>query len=101
MTMDANKKNREHISALGDGELPRPELELAFATLATGDGHAAWLEYQRIGDELRAAPVAALSPGFNAALAARLEAEPAYGRAPQPAEPPEAQPVSALGRFSQ
>ena len=70
--MDTNKKIREHISALGDGELPEAELELAFAALQEPGGREAWDLYHRIGDVLRAQPVPDLSPGF----AARLAAEP-------------------------
>lgn len=75
--MDTNKKIREHISALGDGELPEADLELAFAALQEPGGREAWDLYHRIGDVLRAQPVPDLSPEFSARLAARLAAEPA------------------------
>lgn len=75
-TMDTNKKIREHISALCDGELPTGDLELAFAGLQAPDGQHAWDVYHRIGDVLRARPAADLSPGFAGRLAARLAAEP-------------------------
>lgn len=74
--MDINKKIREHISALGDGELPEADLELAFAALQEPGGREAWDRYHRIGDVLRAQPVPDLSPVFSARLAARLAAEP-------------------------
>ena len=41
-TMDTNKKIREHISALSDGELAAADLELAFAALRARDGEQAW-----------------------------------------------------------
>jgi sigma-E factor negative regulatory protein RseA len=78
--MDTNKKNREHISALGDGELPETEVELAFAALHSADGKQAWMAYHHIGDALRAAAAPDLSEGFNARLAARLSDEPAYAK---------------------
>jgi sigma-E factor negative regulatory protein RseA len=78
--MDTNKKNREHISALGDGELPETEVELAFAALHSADGKHAWMTYHHIGDALRAQPSPDLSEGFTARLAARLALEPAYGK---------------------
>ncbi len=78
--MDTNKKNREHISALGDGELPETEVELAFAALHSTDGKQAWTTYHHIGDALRAAPTPDLSEGFHQRLAARLADEPAYGK---------------------
>ena len=42
--MDTNKKNRELISALSDGEVPDTDQELALAALDTPDGRQAWLE---------------------------------------------------------
>lgn len=80
--MDTNKKNREHISALGDGELPETEVELAFAALHSVDGKQAWTTYHHIGDALRAAATPDLSEGFAARLAARLADEPTYGKRP-------------------
>jgi sigma-E factor negative regulatory protein RseA len=79
-TMDTNKKIREHISALCDGELPTGDIELAFAGLHTPDGHQAWDAYHRIGDVLRAQASTELSPGFADKLAARLAAEPLPSR---------------------
>ena len=75
--MDAHKKIREHISALGDGELASSDLELAAAALRTADGEQAWIAYQRIGDVLRGQAAPEFSPGFNERLAARLAGEPA------------------------
>ncbi|WP_432379046.1 RseA family anti-sigma factor [Duganella sp. P38] len=76
--MDTDKKLREHISALADGELPDSERELAFAALDTGAGQAAWRAYHLAGDVLRSTPGGDLSDSFSARLAARLAAEPAY-----------------------
>jgi sigma-E factor negative regulatory protein RseA len=73
--METNKKIREHISALSDGELPSTDIELAFATLRTADGHHAWEVYHHIGDVLRAQASPDLSPQFSARLAERLAAE--------------------------
>lgn len=91
--MDTQKKNREHISALGDGELSASDLELAFAALRAADGQQAWNTYHRIGDVLRAQASPDLSDGFNERLAARLAAEPAHARreaaAPALSEPAE------------
>jgi len=78
--MDTNKKNRELISALCDGEIPDVDLELALAALDTPDGRQAWALYHQIGDVLRAEPVPDLSPGFAERLAARLEDEPLPAR---------------------
>lgn len=90
--MDTNKKSREHICALGDGELPETEVELAFAALRESDGRFAWRAYHLIGDVLRAQASPALSDDFEARLAERLAAEPALTRrAAGPAEEPEAQ----------
>lgn len=75
--MDAHKKIREHISALGDGELANSDLELAAAALRTADGEQAWIAYHRIGDVLRGQAAPEFSPGFNERLAARLAGEPA------------------------
>jgi sigma-E factor negative regulatory protein RseA len=74
--MDTNKKNRELISALSDGEIPDGDQELAFAALDMPDGEQAWALFHHIGDVLRAAPAPDLSPGFAERLAARLDAEP-------------------------
>lgn len=74
--MDTNRKVREHISALGDGELSDADIELAFAALQDADGHQAWNTYHRIGDVLRAQASPDLSDAFEARLAERLAAEP-------------------------
>ena len=74
--MDTHKKIREHISALGDGELSSADLELAFAALQSADGQQAWNTYHRIGDVIRAQATPELSEDFAARLAERLEGEP-------------------------
>jgi sigma-E factor negative regulatory protein RseA len=78
--MDTNKKNRELISALSDGEIPDIDRELALAALDTPDGQQAWALFHQIGDVLRAEPAPDLSPGFAERLAARLAAEPQPGK---------------------
>src|SRR5690349_2738053 len=94
--MDANKKNREFISALSDGELPDIDQELAFAALDSPEGRQAWALIHRIGDVLRAAPTPDLSPDFSERLAARLADEPLPGkRAVTASETAEAAPVTA------
>lgn len=92
--MDTQKKIREHVSALSDGELAASDLELAFAALRAADGEQAWNTYHRIGDVLRAQAAPELSDDFSARLAARLAAEPAPGRRPAPPQPAEL-PVTA------
>lgn len=69
--MDTQKKIREHVSALGDGELATSDLELAFAALRAADGEQAWNTYHRIGDVLRAQATPDLSDDFTERLAAR------------------------------
>ncbi len=94
--MDTYKKNREHISALSDGDLSASDLELAFAALRAADGQQAWNTYHRIGDVLRAQATPDLSDGFSERLAARLAAEPAHvKRAPAAPEPATSEPASA------
>jgi sigma-E factor negative regulatory protein RseA len=78
--MDTNKKTREHISALSDGEIRDADQELALAALDAPDGRQAWDLYHHIGDILRAEATADLSPGFAERLAARLADEPAPGK---------------------
>ena len=73
--MYTNKKLREHISALMDGELPDADQELALAALQETDGRQAWELYHLAGDALRTADTPALSPGFRERLAERLAAE--------------------------
>lgn len=75
--MDTNRKIREHISSMSDGELAKADIELAFAALHAADGELAWNTYHRIGDVLRAQATPELSDRFNARLAERLAAEPA------------------------
>ncbi len=78
--MDTQKKIREHISALSDGELAATDLELAFAALRAADGEQAWSTYHRIGDVLRAQASPELSDDFGQRLSARLAQEPAHVR---------------------
>jgi sigma-E factor negative regulatory protein RseA len=78
--MDTQKKIREHVSALSDGELATSDLELAFAALRAADGEQAWNTYHRIGDVLRAQATPDLSDDFTERLAARLAGEPAPAR---------------------
>lgn len=92
--MDTHKRLHENISALADGELAQSEQELAFAALETVEGRAAWQAYHLVGDVLRDSAQGALSSGFRAALAARLDNEPAHELSPlapgatDPAAPP-------------
>lgn len=92
--MDTHKRLHENISALADGELAQSEQELAFAALETAEGRAAWQAYHLVGDVLRDSAQGALSSGFRAALAARLDNEPAHELSPlapgatDPAAPP-------------
>jgi sigma-E factor negative regulatory protein RseA len=69
--MDTNKKNREYISALADGEVAPADLELAMAALLAQEGQAAWEAYHRIGDALRGQASTDLSAGFAERLAGR------------------------------
>lgn len=80
--MDTHKRLHENISALADGELAQSEQELAFAALETAEGRAAWQAYHLVGDVLRDSAQGALSNGFRAALAARLDNEPAHEFSP-------------------
>lgn len=94
--MDTNKKIREHISALADGELSNADLELAFAALRTQDGHRTWEVYHRIGDVLRGQASTDLSPAFSDQLAARLAKEAAPIRRPAVAASEAEQPAPVL-----
>jgi sigma-E factor negative regulatory protein RseA len=85
--MDTNKKNREYISALMDGEIPEPDLELAMAALGGEYGQQAWDVFHHIGDILRAEASPELSPGFTERLAARLAAEPLPSKRSAATEP--------------
>jgi sigma-E factor negative regulatory protein RseA len=78
--MDTQKKMRQHISSLSDGEQPDADLELALAALQSDDGQQAWHTYHRIGDVLRAQATPELSDAFADQLAERLRAEPAPGK---------------------
>jgi sigma-E factor negative regulatory protein RseA len=71
----------ENISALADGELASADIELAFATLATPGGQAAWTAYYQIGAALRSQHCGAeLSADFSSRLALRLAADLAPGK---------------------
>jgi sigma-E factor negative regulatory protein RseA len=93
--MDTNKKNREYISALADGEVAPADLELAMAALLAQEGQAAWEAYHRIGDALRGQASTDLSAGFAERLAGRLAAEPLPGKRAANAEPAAASVVVA------
>jgi sigma-E factor negative regulatory protein RseA len=84
--MDIHKKIREHISALGDGELSTSDLELALAALRGADGEQTWSVYHRIGDVLRAQASPDLTGDFNERLSARLMAEPTHAGQAAPCE---------------
>lgn len=76
----------ENISALADGELSSGDIELAFATLATPDGQAAWTAYVQIGAALRSRHCGAeLSVDFSSRLASRLAASLVPGKPFDPA----------------
>jgi sigma-E factor negative regulatory protein RseA len=94
--METNKKIREQISALGDGELSDLDIEVAFATLRTPEGHHAWEVYHRIGDVMRAQASPDLSPGFTERLAARLADEPMPIRRRAEPRGAEAEPAPAV-----
>jgi sigma-E factor negative regulatory protein RseA len=93
--MDTNKKNREYISALMDGEIPETDSELALAALGEPDGQQAWDVFHHIGDLLRAEATAELSPGFSERLAARLAAEPLPSKRSPATEPASTTAVAA------
>lgn len=95
--MDTHKKIREHISALGDGELSTADLELAFAALQSADGQQAWNTYHRIGDVIRAQATPELSECFAARLAQRLAGEPAPLKRAARVGPPDDQRVGEPG----
>jgi sigma-E factor negative regulatory protein RseA len=82
--MDTNKKNREYISALMDGEIPETDLELAMAALGGPEGQQAWDTWHHLGDVLRAEAGAELSAGFSERRAA-LTTRPAGPGPPRPA----------------
>jgi sigma-E factor negative regulatory protein RseA len=71
------KMTFESISALSDGELQDSRVDAVMAQLQQADARLTWDAYQQIGDVLRSEDMAtAMSPGFNARLFARLDAEP-------------------------
>lgn len=75
--MNTNEMSREQISALVDGELNGPQIDVALAALRQPDVSAEWDIYHQIGDVLRSDDMAiTLSPGFAARFAERLDAEP-------------------------
>lgn len=86
--MDTQKKMRELVSALVDGEVSDADLELAFASLMSPEGQQAWANYHQIADTLRHPDTPPLSDDFTARLAARLDAEQAEAaEAPNPNPP--------------
>jgi sigma-E factor negative regulatory protein RseA len=75
--MNTKEISREQISALADGECGDAQLDVVFAALRKSEGKADWDLYHQIGDVLRSDDMAApLSAGFEARMAARLNAEP-------------------------
>lgn len=75
--MNTKEMTREQISAFADSELACQHVDMALAVLRQSEGRADWEIYHQIGDVLRSDDMAlALSPGFAARMAARLEAEP-------------------------
>jgi sigma-E factor negative regulatory protein RseA len=85
--MDTNKKNREYISALMDGEIPEPTWSWPWPRWAGRKASKPGIPYHHIGDLLRAEAGADLSPGFSERLAARLAAEPLPSKRSAAAEP--------------
>lgn len=75
--MNTRETNKEQISALVDGELADGQIDVALAALRQAGHHCDWETYHQIGDVLRSDDMAvALSAGFAARMAARLDAEP-------------------------
>ncbi len=75
--MNTKMTMHDRISAFADGELPEAQVEAVMKDLATPEGRAAWDVYHRAGDVLRSEDMdIALSAGFAARMAARLDAEP-------------------------
>jgi sigma-E factor negative regulatory protein RseA len=74
--MTTNNMTREQISALADGELPKRQVDMALTALRQDSNRADWELYHQIGDVLRSEDMAvALSPGFAARMATRLDTE--------------------------
>lgn len=83
--METGKINREHISALADGELEAVQINRTLHALRDPSQHATWDVYHQIGDAIRSMEIAVpVRADFSARMAARLEAEPTL-LAPQPA----------------
>lgn len=75
--MRTNEISREQISALADGVLDDPQIDIALTALRQDAVRADWEVYHQIGDVLRSDDMAVtLSPGFAERMAARLDAEP-------------------------
>ena len=75
--MNTKEISREQISALVDGELAGPHVDVALAALRQESGQANWAVYHQIGDVLRSDDMAiTLSAGFAERMSARLDAEP-------------------------
>lgn len=73
----AKAADREHISALLDGEADPDGLRAVIAQLREGEGRQAWDLYHQIGDAIRSAePGPAMRADFSARFAERFAAEP-------------------------
>jgi sigma-E factor negative regulatory protein RseA len=84
--MKAGEGMKAKVSEWMDGELEDAEAErLAQALRAEGEDRQTWRMYHLIGDALR--DTRALSPGFAARMAERLEAEPTVLAPVAPAQP--------------
>ncbi|MDO8301371.1 sigma-E factor negative regulatory protein [Lacisediminimonas sp.] len=83
--MNTKTTMHDRISAFADGELPDAQVDAVMKDLATPEGRAAWEAYHHAADVMRSEDMdVALSPGFSARMAARLDAEPTV-LAPPPA----------------
>ena len=79
--MEKDKKNRQHISELMDGELDHRQLPSVMSHVTQASGKEQWDTYHLIGDTLRSVDTAdAVSKNFSDRMAARLEQEPSYLR---------------------
>ena len=86
--MEIVKLNREHISALADGELEEEQINRTLQALRNPSEHATWNVYHQIGDAMRSIEITMpVRADFSARMAARLDAEPTV-LAPQPSGAP-------------